>query len=65
MSFSGISAENVIIVIDDDKGEISIRKAPKFGKDVENGGISYGEALLMNTQIIGYIKILFSSKWSP
>ena len=46
IAISGISEMDVIIIIDGDKGEIKIVKAPSYGNDTDMGAIFYGEALL-------------------
>jgi aldehyde:ferredoxin oxidoreductase len=46
LAVSGISKENVILIIDGDNGSLSICKAPSFGEDIDSGGISYGESIL-------------------
>ncbi len=47
IAMSGIAAERCILIIDDDSGEIRLVNAPNVEKTIENGGISYGENLLM------------------
>ena len=44
--FSGISKKPVILVIDDDKKDVSICEAPPFNEEVQQGSVSYGDALL-------------------
>ena len=46
LSITGISDNDVILVIDGDNGTISIAEAPSFGEPDDLGGISYGERLL-------------------
>ncbi len=46
LAISGVSSEDVIIVIDGDEGAISIERAPFYGDDIDRGGVTFGEALL-------------------
>ncbi len=46
LAVTGIGNEKVLIIIDDDKGEICISKAPVVNDQIEKGGISYGEMLI-------------------
>jgi aldehyde:ferredoxin oxidoreductase len=46
VAVSGIADEGVVIIVDDDKQRIAIATAPSFGKDIDRGGVAYGEALL-------------------
>ena len=46
LAVTGISREEVVLVVDGDTGIIRIDEAPVFGEDVDDGGISYGERLL-------------------
>ncbi|MBW2610560.1 MAG: aldehyde:ferredoxin oxidoreductase [Deltaproteobacteria bacterium] len=46
LAVSGISKEDVILVVDADEGTISIAKAPSYGDEIDSGGVSYGESLL-------------------
>ena len=46
IAISGISEHPVVLVIDDDRGNISINLAPPFNEEVMEGSISYGSALL-------------------
>ena len=44
--FSGISKTPIVLVIDDDKEEISICDAPPFNEEIQQGSVSFGDALL-------------------
>ncbi|MBW1800486.1 MAG: aldehyde:ferredoxin oxidoreductase [Deltaproteobacteria bacterium] len=46
LAVTGISKEDVILIIDRDQGVISIVQAPNYGEDIDIGGLSYGENLL-------------------
>ena len=46
LAVSGISQEDVVLIVDADKGQIQIVEAPIFGDQIDNGALSYGEALL-------------------
>ena len=46
LAVSGISQEDVVLIVDADRGQIRIVKAPAFGDPIDNGALSYGEALL-------------------
>ncbi|MFC1580304.1 aldehyde ferredoxin oxidoreductase C-terminal domain-containing protein [Thermodesulfobacteriota bacterium] len=46
LAVTGISKEEVILLVDGDEGTISIAKAPVFGEAIDSGGLSYGERLL-------------------
>jgi aldehyde:ferredoxin oxidoreductase len=46
LAVRGASKEEVVLVVDADKGAISIAKAPAFGGKVDQRGVSYGTALL-------------------
>ncbi|MFC1533927.1 aldehyde ferredoxin oxidoreductase C-terminal domain-containing protein [Thermodesulfobacteriota bacterium] len=46
LAVSGISKEEVVLIVDGDKGTISITEAISFGREIDTGGISYGEGLL-------------------
>lgn len=46
LAVSGIAKEDVLIMIDSDAGSISIRTAPVYKKEIDEGSLSFGEALL-------------------
>jgi len=46
LAVSGISREEIVIIIDGDAKTIAIAGAPTYGKDVADGALSYGENLL-------------------
>ena len=46
LAVSGISARGVVLIVDADKGVIQIGEAPSFDDQINQGAISYGEALL-------------------
>ena len=46
LAISGISSENVILIVDANKGAIQIAKAPSFDGNTDDGALSYGTALL-------------------
>jgi aldehyde:ferredoxin oxidoreductase len=46
LAVSGISDEDVVLIIDGDKGTIAIEKAPSYDENIDRGGITYGEELL-------------------
>ena len=46
LAITGISDQDVIIIINGDEGTISIAEAPSFGDRIDHGGISYGESVL-------------------
>ncbi|MFC1866750.1 aldehyde ferredoxin oxidoreductase family protein [Thermodesulfobacteriota bacterium] len=46
LAVSGVSKEDVTLVVDGDEGTISIVEAISFGDEIDGGGISYGENLL-------------------
>ncbi|MBW1805373.1 MAG: aldehyde:ferredoxin oxidoreductase [Deltaproteobacteria bacterium] len=46
LAVSGISKDEVILVVDGDEGTISIAIAPSFGDEIDAGGITYGETLM-------------------
>jgi len=46
LAVSGISKEDLILIVDGDEGTIRIAEAPVFGDDIDFGGLSYGERLL-------------------
>jgi aldehyde:ferredoxin oxidoreductase len=47
LAVTGISRTEAVLVVDGDKGEISLCRAPTFGNEVDPGALSYGNALLM------------------
>jgi aldehyde:ferredoxin oxidoreductase len=46
LAVKGISHEEVVVVVDGDEGTIVVAEAPSFGKDIDAGGLRYGEALI-------------------
>jgi aldehyde:ferredoxin oxidoreductase len=46
LAVRGISIEDVVLIVDADQGKISIAKAPAYGQEIDQGGISYGTTLL-------------------
>ncbi len=46
LAVSGISKEDVIILVDGDAGTISIASAPSYGKEIDDGSLSFGQRLL-------------------
>ena len=46
LAVKGISREEVVLIVDGDEGTIAIAEAPSFGKDIDAGGLGYGEALI-------------------
>ena len=46
LAIKGISREEVVLIVDGDEGTIAIAEAPSFGKDIDAGGLRYGEALI-------------------
>jgi aldehyde:ferredoxin oxidoreductase len=46
VAVKGISEQEVVIIIDGDSGTISIVSAPVYEQDIDDGSISFGEALL-------------------
>ena len=46
LAVSGISRDEVTLIVDGDAGTISIVEAPCFGDEIDFGGISYGESLI-------------------
>ena len=46
LAIKGISREEVVLIVDGDEGTIAITEAPSFGKDIDAGGLRYGEALI-------------------
>jgi aldehyde:ferredoxin oxidoreductase len=46
LAVTGLSTEEVVIVIDGDAGTIAIARAPKYDKETDNGALSYGQRLL-------------------
>ncbi|HUU80409.1 MAG TPA: aldehyde ferredoxin oxidoreductase N-terminal domain-containing protein [Acidobacteriota bacterium] len=46
LAVSGLSQRDVVLIIDADKGVIKIASAPAFDESINNGALSYGEALL-------------------
>lgn len=46
LEISGIARENVVLVVDGDEGFINIIEAPVLGEDIDQGSLSYGNALI-------------------
>jgi aldehyde:ferredoxin oxidoreductase len=46
IAVSGVSQEDVVLIIDGDKGVIQIARAPSYDEGINSGALSYGEALL-------------------
>jgi len=46
LAVSGISDRDVVLIIDADKGIADIVEAPDFGHEIDQGGLTYGEALI-------------------
>jgi aldehyde:ferredoxin oxidoreductase len=46
LSISGIAKEDAVLIVDGDEGSINITKAPVFGKEIDQGSLSYGDALI-------------------
>ncbi|HUU81627.1 MAG TPA: aldehyde ferredoxin oxidoreductase C-terminal domain-containing protein [Acidobacteriota bacterium] len=46
LAVSGVSQGDVVLIIDADKGVIQIACAPAFDESINNGALSYGEALI-------------------
>ena len=46
LAVTGISGEDVILVVDGDEGTIAIVQAPVFGEGIDSGALYYGERLL-------------------
>jgi len=46
IAVSGISREDVVILVDGDAQTISIAAAPAYDKEIDEGALSFGEALL-------------------
>src|SRR4030042_1295503 len=46
LAVSGISKKNVVILVDGDAQTISIAAAPAYDREIDDGSLSYGQALL-------------------
>jgi aldehyde:ferredoxin oxidoreductase len=46
LAISGMSKQDVVILIDGDAGTISITSAPAYDKETDDGALSFGESLL-------------------
>jgi len=46
LAVKGVSKKDVILMVDADEGRISLAEAPVFGGEIEQGGLTYGEALI-------------------
>jgi len=47
IAVTGISEKELVVIVDGDRGVVEIAEAPQFGAAVDDGGISYGERLLI------------------
>ena len=45
LAITGISQNEVVLIVDADRAEIQLVKAPGFGDDIDGGALSYGDAL--------------------
>jgi len=54
LAVSGISRKDVVILVDGDAGTISIAAAPSYGKEIDDGSLSFGERLLKDVNGGGY-----------
>jgi len=54
LAVSGISKKDVVILVDGDAGTISIAAAPSYGKEIDDGSLSFGERLLREVSGGGY-----------
>ena len=54
LAISGISQKDVVILVDGDAGTISIAAAPSYGKEIDDGSLSFGERLLREVGGGGY-----------
>jgi len=54
LAVSGISQKDVVISVDGDAGAISIAVAPSYGKEIDDGSLSFGERLLRDVNGGGY-----------
>ena len=48
IAVTGISNEDVVVCINSDEKNINISTAPKYGKEIDLGSITYGDAILKN-----------------
>ena len=48
LAISGISGEDVVVIVDGDAKTISITGAPVYGEDIDTGALFYGERLLQD-----------------
>jgi len=46
LEISGISKEDAVLIVDGDEGFISIIEAPVFAEEIDQGSLSYGNALI-------------------
>lgn len=49
LAVSGISKEDMVIIVDGDAKTISIARAPAYDKEIDAGALSFGQALLKDT----------------
>jgi len=46
LAISGIAKEDAVLIVDGDRGSIDIIQAPVFGQGIDQGSLSYGNALI-------------------
>jgi len=46
LAVRGISKKDVVLMVDADEGRISLTEAPAFGEEIDQGGLTYGDALI-------------------
>jgi aldehyde:ferredoxin oxidoreductase len=46
LAISGIAKEDAVLIVDGDRGSIDIIQAPFFGQGIDQGSLSYGNALI-------------------
>lgn len=54
IAISGVSRQDVVIIVDGDAGTISLIPSPVYNKDIDEGALSFGEALLKDMNGGGY-----------
>jgi aldehyde:ferredoxin oxidoreductase len=54
LAVSGISRQDVVILVDGDAGTISIAAAPSYDKEIDEGSLSFGQRLLKDINGGGY-----------
>ena len=50
LTLSGISEQDVVLIVDRDQKMIQLVEAPTYGEDIDFGGLSYGASLLEEVQ---------------